>query len=74
MAEADVREPVKSLDAAKRELLERVGYGTAVSPGAERPKFEENRVGYLIEVLEGNYTPIQTVGFFNFAAQVRLAS
>lgn len=71
LTEADVRKPVRSLAAAKRELLERVGYGT-VSPGAERPKSEEERVGYLLEVLEGNYTPIQTVGFFNFAAQVSL--
>lgn len=69
--ENNPRKRVTSLEAAKRELLERIGYGTT-PPGAERPKSEEERVGYLLEVLESNYTPIQTVGFFNFAAQVRV--
>lgn len=70
VAEADIRKQVTSLAEAKRELLERVGYGTQ-APGADRPKSEEDRVGYLLEVLEQNNTPIQTVGFYNFAAQVR---
>lgn len=70
VTETNVREPVRSLNHAKTELLERVGYGSQ-APGAERPQSEEERVGYLLEVLEGNYTPILTIGFFNFAAQVR---
>lgn len=65
--------PVRSLDDAKKELLQRVGYGNQ-APGAERPQSEEERVGYLLKALEGNYTPFLTVGFFNFAAQVRLGS
>lgn len=68
--ETNPREPVRSLQDAKKQLLERVGYGSQ-SPGAERPQSEEERVGYLLEVLEGNYKPILTIGFFNFAAQVR---
>ncbi len=69
-ATTDPREPVKSLEDAKRELLERVGFGSQ-APAAERSQGEEERVGYLLEVLEANYKPILTVGFFNFAAQVR---
>lgn len=70
VTETNPREPVRSLVDAKQQILERVGYGSQ-SPGAERPQSEEERVGYLLEVLEGNYKPILTVGFFNFAAQVR---
>lgn len=69
VAEPNPREPVRSLNDAKKQLLERVGYGRQ-SPGAERPQSEEERVGYLLEVLEGNYKPILTIGFFNFAVQV----
>lgn len=68
--ETDARKRVRSLAEAKKELLERVGFGVQ-SPGAERPQSDEERVGYLLEVLEGNYKPILTIGFFNFAAQVR---
>lgn len=70
VAETDPRKPVRSLGNAKKELLERVGYGTQ-APRGERSQNEEERVGYLLGVLEGNYTPILTVGFFNFAAQVK---
>ena len=70
VTDANPREPVKSLEEAKQELLELVGFGTQ-APAAERSQSEEERVGYLLEVLEGNYTPILTVGFFNFAAQVQ---
>lgn len=69
--EAKPLEPVRSLTQAKKELLQRVGFGSQ-SPAAERPQSEEERVGYLLEVLEGNHKPILTVGFFNFAAQVSL--
>lgn len=69
VSENNTRKQVRSIQQAKTELLGRVGYPTS-EPGAERPRLEEERVGYLVEVLEGTYTPIQTVGFFNFAAQV----
>eukprot|EP00752_Nemacystus_decipiens_P006489 g5842.t1 len=68
VTEMNPREPVRSLNDAKKQLLERVGFGSQ-SPAAERPQSEEERVGYLLEVLEGNYKPILTIGFFNFAAQ-----
>lgn len=67
--ETNTRKRVRSVQEAKTELLARVGY-PASEPGAERPRLEEERVGYLVEVLQGTYKPIQTVGFFNFAAQV----
>ncbi|CBJ31791.1 conserved unknown protein [Ectocarpus siliculosus] len=66
--ETTTRKQVGSIEEAKTELLGRVGFPTE-HPGAERPRLEEARVGYLVEVLEGTYKPIHTVGFFNFAAQ-----
>ncbi|CAM9751964.1 unnamed protein product [Ectocarpus fasciculatus] len=66
--ETTTRKQVGSIEEAKTELLGRVGFPTD-HPGAERPRLEEARVGYLVEVLEGTYTPIHTVDFFNFAAQ-----
>lgn len=69
VTETNAREPVRSLHDAKCEVLELVGYGSQ-APAAERPQSEEERLGYLLKVLEGNYTPFLTIGFFNFAAQV----
>lgn len=64
----EIRKPVRSLAEAKHELLNLVSRGPVVDEAAASSGQE--RVGYLLEVLEGNYTPIQTTGFFNLAVQV----
>lgn len=64
------RTPVRSLAEAKHELLDLVSRVPVIDEAAASSGQE--RVGYLLEVLEGNYTPIQTTGFFNLAVQVSM--
>lgn len=59
--------PVRSVGEAKRELFALV---SSASAGAEPSSNHEERVAYLLEALEGSYTPIQTAAFFNLVVQV----
>lgn len=64
----DVEEPpARSVADSKRELL---ALTAKASAGMEPSSHDEERVAYLLEALESSYTPIQTVGFFNFAVEV----
>ena len=62
-----VKKPMRSLAEAKRELLHLFSLSSA---GKELTSDEKERAGFLLETLEDNYTPIQTIGFFNLAVQV----
>ena len=64
-----VKKPLRSLAEAKREMLHLFSLSSA---GVELTSDQEERAGFLLETLEGNFTPIQTVGFFNLAVQVRV--
>ena len=62
-----VKPAVRSISDAKHELLHLFSLSSA---GKELTANQEERAGLLLEMLEDNYTPIQTVAFFNLAVQV----
>eukprot|EP00904_Undaria_pinnatifida_P001354 jgi/Undpi1/11219/HiC_scaffold_30.g13517.m1 len=61
-----VKPAVRSISDAKHELLHLFSLSSA---GKQLTANQEERAGLLLEMLEDNYTPIQTVAFFNLAVQ-----